>query len=297
MLSSVRRLCATVIAASLVVSSVGAPVAGAESSIREGLEVNQGWKFGTLLGECTIGYNDPVKRISYTAAHCAEGVDRVFLLDRSGKSPQKPIHAGTIEMAPGYDPKTNTNDWAIIRWKDGVTINPNTYDRDGIVPVSKLRKGQTVCFHGHTSHGSAGNADCGKLIAVLGNKVLVETVERAKHGDSGGPVYLPGGGLVGVLSSSFQFEDPNGNTRYLMTANAPKDGRIVSQAETAQAVNRYYGTNVGLREHPIEPGSSFIEGLADAGSSDAEGAAIAIVVIGVLLSGLVIGDVLRNALL
>ena len=85
--------------------------------------------------------------------------------------------------------------------------------------------------------------------------------------------------------------------RYLMTANAPKDGRIVSQAETAQAVNRYYGTNVGLREHPIEPGSSFIEGLADAGSSDAEGAAIAIVVIGVLLSGLVIGDVLRNALL
>ena len=59
-----RRVGAALLATGLVFSGVGAPVAGAESSIRNGLEVNQGWQFGTLAGECTIGYNDPVNRVS-----------------------------------------------------------------------------------------------------------------------------------------------------------------------------------------------------------------------------------------
>lgn len=296
MLSSVRRLCATVITASLVVSSVGAPEAGAESSIRDGLEVNQGWEFGTVLGSCTIGYNDPVKRMSYTAAHCAEGVNRIFLSDKSGKRIQRPIHAGTIEMSPEYNPKTDANDWAIIRWKDGVTINPNTFDRDGIVPIKSLREGQEVCFHGHTSHGSVGSADCGRLIATLGTKIIIETPKGARKGDSGGPVYVPGGGLVGVLSTSYEVDEPNGNTSYIVTANAPKDGRPVTLEEEARIINQYYGTRVRLREHDIEPGSSLIEGLADAGSSDAEGAAIALVLTGALLAGLAIGGMINSVL-
>ncbi|WP_141737313.1 S1 family peptidase [Corynebacterium sp. HMSC29G08] len=55
---------------------------------------------------------------------------------------QKAISAGTIEKSPNYDPKTDANDGAIIRWKDGVTINSNTLDRDGIVPISQLHKSQ-----------------------------------------------------------------------------------------------------------------------------------------------------------
>ena len=116
---------------------------------------------------------------------------RVFLSDKAGKRMQKAISAGTIEKSPNYDPKKNANDWAIIRWKDGVTINSNTFDRDGIVPISQLRKSQEsqeVCFHGHTTHGRSGSADCGELIATLGNKIIVETPRGARKGDSGGPV-------------------------------------------------------------------------------------------------------------
>lgn len=71
--------------------------------------------------------------------------------------------------------------------------------------------------------------------------------------------YLPGGGLVGVLSTS------------------------------------YLGARVHLLEHEITPGSSLIEGLLDTGSSDAEGAAIALIVIRALLGGLAIGGMINNA--
>ncbi len=291
-----RRVGAALLATGLVFAGVGAPVAGAESSIRNGLEVNQGWQFGTLAGECTIGCNDHVNRVSYTAAHCAEGVSRVFLSDKAGKRMQKAISAGTIEKSPNYDPKKNANDWAIIRWKDGVTINSNTFDRDGIVPISQLRKSQEVCFHGHTTHGTSGSADCGELIATLGTKIIVETPRGARKGDSGGPMYLPGGGLVGVLSTSYEVEDSNGNTRYVVTANAPQDGRMVTMEEESEAINRYFGARVRLLEHDITPGSSLIEGLSEAGSSDAEGAAIALVVISVLLGGLAIGGMISNTI-
>ena len=108
--------------------------------------------------------------------------------------------------------------------------------------------------------------------------------------------YLPGGGLVGVLSTSYEVEDSNGNTRYVVTATAPRDGRIVTMEEESEAINRYFGARVHLLEHEITPGSSLIESLSDAGSSDAEGAAIALVVISVLLGGLAIGGMISNTI-
>lgn len=154
-----------------------------------------------------------------------------------------------------------------------------------------------MCFHEHTSHRSSGNADCGRIVAILGDKTFLETPRGARKGDSGALSFnLPGGGLVGVLSTSYEIEDRNGNTSYVVTANEPASGRKLSVDEESQIINRHYGTNVRLLEHDITPGSSLVEGLADAGSSDAEGAAIALVLISLLLGGMAIGAMLNNAL-
>lgn len=288
-----RRVAAGFLAAGMAAGSITAPHAQAESSLRSGLEVNQGWRFQTLRGGCTIGYNDPVNRLSYTAAHCAEGVTRVFLVDDSNRRLQKPIHAGTIEMAPQYDPRSGSNDWAVIHWEDGVKINSNTFDGDGVVPVSTLRKGQRVCHHGFTSHGAVSSANCGELIGTLGNQIYVEMPESARHGDSGGPMYLPGGGLVGVVSTNLVL-DRDGQTHHVVAASAPSDGPLVTKEAHSQLLNRHYGSNIEIQEHDLDPGSSLINGLTEAGSSDAEGVVIAMVVLGTLLAGMAVGSVLKS---
>lgn len=295
MVVRLRKVLSSLLAMCLILAGVGVPAANAEASSSNRFEVNQGWKFNTLRGSCTIGYNDPVNRISYTAAHCGKGVSRVFLNDASGKR-QQWISAGTIEMAPGYDEATSSNDWAIIRWNDNVTINPNTFDRDGIVPLSQVREGQEVCFHGHTSHGSAGNADCGSLVAKVGNMFFIDTPNGSAKGNSGGPVYLPGGGLVGVLSGSVKVTDKYENSHALVIANVPKDGPIVSTDAQAFVLSQKYGSRFRFTEHQPDPGSSLINGLDKAGSSDPEGAAIGLVLSLTALVGLLLGTILRNFL-
>lgn len=295
MVARLQKVLSSVLVACLILVGVGVPQAKAESSISNRFEVNQGWAFSTLRGSCTIGYNDPVKRISYTAAHCGRGVSRVFLNDSTGDK-QQWVAAGTIEMAPGYDEKTLSNDWAIIRWNDNVTINPNTFDQDGIVPLSQVHEGQRVCFHGHTTHGSGGNADCGRLVAKVGNMFFIDTPRGSAKGNSGGPLYLPGGGLVGVLSSSVEITDQYGDKHNLVIANAPKDGPIVTVEAKSFVLNQAYGSRVEFIEHEPDPGSSLINGMDKAGSSDPEGAAIALVFTLVSLLGLLLGTIARNFL-
>mgnify|MGYP001556711200 CR=1 FL=1 len=249
-----------------------------------------------MNGDCTIGYNDPVKRVSYTAAHCGRGVKRVYLLDISSEKPQKLISAGTIEMSPNFDQATGFNDWATIHWNDGVTIHPNTFDRDGNVPVRNLRKGQTVCYHGYAQHGTSGGANCGDIIAILGNKILYEA-DPTQPGDSGGPVYLPGGGLVGVSSAHFAIPDRDGRIHNVNVASAPSDGPVVSKEAQSAAVSRHYGRKVSFSEIEPEPGSALVEGLTEMGSSDPEAFVIALVVIGGLMGALALGDIIGRALM
>lgn len=293
MVVRLQKFICMVLALSLITAGMGVAEANAESSVRNPPEVNQGWQFSTLRGNCTIGYNDPENRISYTAGHCAHGVSRVYLTKEDGKGNQRWIHAGTISLAPSYDERTTSNDWAIIRWKDGVTINPNTFDRDGIEPIEKLHRGQRICFHGHTSHGALGKSDCGRVIGTIGNKVLMETSKSALNGDSGGPVYLPRRGLVGVLSTSFEITDRFGRKRYVVTGNVPAEGPIVSTGEESALINRYFGSHVNIQEQDLDPGSSFMNVLGVLGFADPEGAAIGLVLGGVALGGLIIGAILH----
>lgn len=225
------------------------------SSVRGRLEVNQGWAFFTVQGTCTIGFNDPVNRVSYTAAHCADIERRVFLATRSGIFPQSVIPAGRIKPAPSYDRKTHSNDWAVIEWEDGVQINENTFGGPRLMPVSELKRGQEICFHGFSAHKASNEWSCGSVLGTAGEVIMMESPGNAGPGDSGGPVFVPGRGVVGLVSGGDDFTDSRGNKFQLMQVNAPREGRIVSRAEQAEIVSAAKATDIHIGDNPDRPNS------------------------------------------
>lgn len=211
------RVAALAAASALAASGL---VVGAEAPAAERLVVKQGARmFVDNLGNdnltaCTIGYNDPEQRRSYTAGHCADRADKawqtgslVYLADSKGREMSTP--AGMIYPAAAYYGASNANDWAVIYWFNGVEVGANPYGGE-YVPIQDLEPGETLCYHGYASHGGTTEAACGPFVGMIEKTIYFDAPGMPDYGDSGGPVYAPGRGLVGVMSGANALVDESG---------------------------------------------------------------------------------------
>ena len=210
------------VAALAAASALAAPglVVGAEAPAAERLVVKQGARMfvdnqhNDNLTACTIGYNDPEQRRSYTAGHCADNGDYgwqtgslVYLADSKGREMSTP--AGMIYPAAAYYGASNANDWAVIYWFNGVEVGANPYGGE-YVPIQDLEPGETLCYHGYASHGGTTEASCGPFVGMIEKTIYFDAPGMPGYGDSGGPVYAPGRGLVGVMSGANALVDESG---------------------------------------------------------------------------------------
>ena len=211
------RVAALAAASALAASGL---VVGAEAPAAERLVVKQGARMfvdnqhNDTLTACTIGYNDPEQRRSYTAGHCADNGDYgwqtgslVYLADSKGREMSTP--AGMIYPAAAYYGASNANDWAVIYWFNGVEVGANPYGGE-YVPIQDLEPGETLCYHGYASHGGTTEASCGPFVGMIEKTIYFDAPGMPDYGDSGGPVYAPGRGLVGVMSGANALVDESG---------------------------------------------------------------------------------------
>ena len=211
------RIAALAAASALAASGL---VVGAEAPAAERLVVKQGARMfvdnqhNDTLTACTIGYNDPEQRRSYTAGHCADNGDYgwqtgslVYLADSKGREMSTP--AGMIYPAAAYYGASNANDWAVIYWFNGVEVGANPYGGE-YMPIQDLEPGETLCYHGYASHGGSTDAACGPFVGMIEKTIYFDAPGMPDYGDSGGPVYAPGRGLVGVMSGANALVDESG---------------------------------------------------------------------------------------
>ena len=211
------RIAASAAAVALAASGL---VGGVEAPAAERLVVKQGARMfvdnqhNDTLTACTIGYNDPEQRRSYTAGHCADNGDYgwqtgslVYLADSKGREMSTP--AGMIYPAAAYYGASNANDWAVIYWFNGVEVGANPYGGE-YVPIQDLEPGETLCYHGYASHGGTTEASCGPFVGMIEKTIYFDAPGMPDYGDSGGPVYAPGRGLVGVMSGANALVDESG---------------------------------------------------------------------------------------
>ena len=211
------RIAVLAVASALAASGL---VVGAEAPAAERLVVKQGARMfvdnqhNDTLTACTIGYNDPEQRRSYTAGHCADNGDYgwqagslVYLAGSKGREMSTP--AGMIYPAAAYYGASNANDWAVIYWCNGVEVGANPYGGE-YVPIQDLEPGETLCYHGYASHHGAAEDSCGPFVGMIEKTIYFDAPGMPDYGDSGGPVYAPGRGLVGVMSGANALVDESG---------------------------------------------------------------------------------------
>lgn len=203
--------------ASISVLALIAPVqAQAQAAVGQGTSV---YVQGT--GVCTVGYNDYANRRSFVAAHCGRDGARVELAGpRTGA-------AGTFYRSKAYDGHLS-NDWAAIQWDPGVRMGPNSMSGNAWVHPSDIRLGETVCYFGRTSHAGGGRT-CGAFAGSADNTFFVDAA-LTRPGDSGGPVWVPGRGFVGVVSSAWASKPlSSGRAGDFVVGVVPRDGAPVPE--------------------------------------------------------------------
>ena len=175
-------------------------------------------------GICTLGYNDPARHRSFVAAHCGADGARVELVGANGV---RSGVVGTLHRSKAYDNRLG-NDWAAIQWAPGVRVGGNRISGDAWVHPNDIRMGETVCYFGRTSHARGGRT-CGKFGGSADNTFFVNA-PLTRPGDSGGPLWVPGRGFVGVISSTWTSNPLPGvrNVNFVVGV-VPHDGPAVPE--------------------------------------------------------------------
>lgn len=174
-------------------------------------------------GHCTISFNDPSQKVSYTAGHCGKSGERAV----SGNA------TGTFYPSLEYGKSLTGNDWGLIRWDDGVELGPNQMSGDTVVELSQVKVGERVCSYGSSTQAVV----CGPYSGRLGNNVYWDTVS-GKPGDSGGPVWVQGRGYLAVYSGTSTISNGSGVKAGLMRASAPLNGPGVTEAEEIEFIGK-----------------------------------------------------------
>lgn len=221
-----RTLLVAVVAATWMASAVAglvAPHAFAAPAVSQGtvVAVEGG-------GMCTVGFSDPARHRSLVAAHCGREGGRVAVINPVTGVSSGPV--GTFYRSKRYDRKLG-NDWAAIQWDPGVGVGGNQYSGNGWVHPNNIALGETVCYHGNTSHGAGRGRTCGKFAGSVGNTFFVDA-PLTRRGDSGGPLWVPGRGFVGVISSQWAARQlPVVGGANFVVGVVPHDGPAVSDVQ------------------------------------------------------------------
>lgn len=225
-----------------------APAATAAS-----VTVNQG--VAVLIdgsGACTLGYNDHERGVSYTAGHCGRDGARVHLIDRT--SNVFGLAVGTFHPSPNYI-TDGSNDWGWIEWDDTVQIGVNGYSGDRILSRSEVKQGDEVCSHGETSQMGTRDIDCGVFTGWAHESFGVRDV-RWLPGDSGGPVWAPGRGFIGVMSAAPEGDEGGVTVKrgsretrgeWVGWGAAPRDGKSMDDQEFLHEYAKAAGLDVDGR--------------------------------------------------
>lgn len=159
---------------------------------------------------CTAGYVDNANHKLYIAAHCFEKRadpespvfgEPVYTKDRTVIGHYT---AGTY-VDTAYDSAENpvtAVDTAEITLADGVR-GENTYSGDTVVRWSDIDpQNDTACFTGVTTQLVRGRVVCGTFnkYGEASKSLYVHGDVRALGGDSGGPIWIPGKGFLGVIT-------------------------------------------------------------------------------------------------
>lgn len=160
---------------------------------------------------CTAGYVDNANRKLYIAAHCfdkrADPESPVFGEPVYNKDRAIIGHytAGT-RVNTAYDSSGNPVtivDTAEITLVDGVR-GENTYSGDTVVRWSDIDPQTDIaCFTGVTTQRVTGRVVCGTIekVGEEAKAVYVHADTNSLGGDSGGPIWIPGKGFIGVISA------------------------------------------------------------------------------------------------
>lgn len=251
------RVAALAAASALAASGL---VGGVEAPAAERLVVKQGARmFVDNLGNdnltaCTIGFNDPAARRSYTAGHCADNGDygwqtgsMVYLADSKGREMTTP--AGMIYPAAAYYGASNANDWAVIYWFNGVEVEANPFGGE-YVPIEDIEPGEMLCYHGYASHGGTNRATCGPFVGMIEKTIYFDAPGMPGYGDSGGPVYAPGRGLVGVMSGANALVDERGEEVVgFERASSLQSGALYDDS----AIDTFLRSHYGASAKPASP--------------------------------------------
>lgn len=231
---------AAALAASCVVAVPGVALAGEGSVARQGAKIFVSSN-GTTGSDCTIGYNDQARRVSYTAAHCGTSGSKVHLADAQGRVHPQPV--GRLVRSTKFEAQQFSNDWAVIEWDPQVAVGGNPYGGELIAP-GEVAVGDSVCFHGFATHGSRPKATCGTYVGGVGNSLFFDTPKESTFGDSGAPVFVPGKGTIGVLSGVSWVPDSAGRTLIaLERASVPSDGKVLTNYEVSTFMERQWRTD------------------------------------------------------
>ncbi|AWB83502.1 trypsin-like serine protease [Corynebacterium liangguodongii] len=205
---------------------------------------------GGEVSACTVGYNDGA--VSYTAAHCVPSVPsvpsgadsaRVALWDPA-TGEMRSDWVGTIASAPGFAGRAN--DFATITWGPGIKAGPNDITGEARLDPGEVEAGETVCYAGSLSH-PGGGATCGKAAGTINNTVYFAG-ETSHPGDSGGPVWVPGRGFLGVLSGYIMATEQAPAEERLNAAAAPEVGAPISPQRERELLESYL---ISMRTAPL----------------------------------------------
>lgn len=258
------------LAAAVVSSLCLAPVAAhaAPAPIPE-----QGLAISTSIGNCTLGYVDKEMRIGYTAAHCGREGDRVRIIDRTTNAHSREI--GTFHPSTRYD-ELFSNDWGYIQWDRGVELGGNPYSGDAIIDPNDVKRGEEVCYHGETSHKGTKDTTCGTFYRATGESFAIRGAYW-RPGDSGGPVWIPGRGFVGVASIGPATPGKVGTAtvgrvrvegKPMGWAAAPRDGRLIGNEEGTREFLAAAGLDsAGIYDELIDRSSKSSKGSSSESSS------------------------------
>lgn len=270
-MATLRTLAAALGTAAILASPLQAVAAAPTSPVQGGAIFIDGQA-------CTIGHNDRAKGVSYTAAHCGKDGARVRLLERTSAT-QGNVSAelGTLRRSKGYDNGWN-NDWATIEWDRGVTLGANAVSGDTVLTLGDLKRGDQVCYSGQATHGVKGGKDCGTFFAPASTSFTMRAEVPSQPGDSGGPIFVPGKGLVGIVSRGPDVPGQAGWVQLGMIKIPGKDyiwgatladGKKLSDAEVRAAMTAAAGVDeAGVYEGILGRGGETLAKLGLGGSAD-----------------------------
>ena len=149
---------------------------------------------------CTVGYIDKEQGLAYLAEHCAVSGETAQVHDGEG------YFIGAITSR--YDdhnsygvlhPQKMSEDFNAIKVDTShVFLGDNKYSGDHKVSISDVAQGDEMCMYSRRQE----SINCGHVSATIGNLIVGDSQTEGERGDSGGPVWIPGKGFIGVYTAT-----------------------------------------------------------------------------------------------